>query len=400
MKRHPGGLLRFSGKHSVDMIYLTYSETPSGVYFSQVTDVCKFLNKEFNANIRLVALISFRKFIENKKKINNELPDAIVLPMFPMVRFWKMNRWILCLLFLFQRPKGIIARGPLATLIALDVKKWGLVRGKVCFDSRAVLAAEIKECRVATPAFLRRSIYGIERKAIMEADFRMAVSQKLVDYWRTQFSYDGNRHMVIPCTLNTSFSAETFSEEDVKKGRGLLGVSEDDILLVYSGSSAEWQSFAEVRDFLKIFLVHNPRIKVVLLVEKYPREFSGLWSYRNRIIHSWVRPDEVRPILMGCDYGILLRKNIVTNEVASPVKFAEYLAAGLSILISEKIGDVSEFVERHHCGHVFCSGHFPVCSLSRISIEQKRHYWELAVKHFSKGAYKENYAKLITELEG
>ena len=73
------------------MFYLTYAEPPSGVYYSQVTDVVKFLRSNCNAPLRLVAFISLHDFKGKKKLIKQQLPDAIVLPMLPKAPYWKFN---------------------------------------------------------------------------------------------------------------------------------------------------------------------------------------------------------------------------------------------------------------------------------------------------------------------
>jgi hypothetical protein len=60
------------------MIYFTYNDLPSGIYSSQVIDVCRFIRNEQKQKIRLLALISIRDFFKNKRIIKRQLPDAIV----------------------------------------------------------------------------------------------------------------------------------------------------------------------------------------------------------------------------------------------------------------------------------------------------------------------------------
>src|ERR1043165_2966039 len=126
------------------MIYLTYNDQPSGIYISQVIDVCKFVNKEFHCDIKLVAFISIRDFISNRKKIKEHLSSAIVLPMYPKNRNWKMNTFILQILFLFIGKQNIWSRGVFATNIALILKKKRWV-DKIIFDSRGAYKAEFEE---------------------------------------------------------------------------------------------------------------------------------------------------------------------------------------------------------------------------------------------------------------
>src|SRR6188768_3344400 len=122
------------------MIYLTYNDPPSGVFSSQVNDVCNFLNKNQNAGIKLVAIISVRNFKANRKKIRREVPNAIVLPALPKANYWKFSYFVFALVCLFTGEKTVIARNVIATKIALFARKLGIIR-KVCIDGRGAIAA-------------------------------------------------------------------------------------------------------------------------------------------------------------------------------------------------------------------------------------------------------------------
>ena len=130
------------------MIYLTYADPPSGVFSSQVNDVVNYLNKNMNAEIRLVTFISLRGFGKNKMKIKNEVAGAIVLPMLPKANYWKFSIAVFFLVCLLLGEKVVIARGVLACNVALGVKKTGMIK-KLCYDGRGAIAAEWEEYKVA-----------------------------------------------------------------------------------------------------------------------------------------------------------------------------------------------------------------------------------------------------------
>ena len=48
----------------------------------------------------------------------------------------------------------------------------------------------------------------------------------------------------------------------------------------------------------------------------------------------------------------MYRESSVTNQVASPVKIAEYLSCGLKIIISKNLGDYSEMIEKYNLGYI------------------------------------------------
>ncbi len=375
------------------MIYLTYNDPPSGIYYSQVTDVCNFLNERANAKIRLVALISFRNFSENKKKIKAQLPHAIVIRMFPRVKFWKMNALILFFIFLFLDSKKVIARGPFACNLALDLKRIGVVK-QVCFDGRGAYINEFNEYDVSGEALLRKQIVSMEKKSVIQSDSRIAVSYQLVNYWRQEFNYNSSNHYVIPCTLNSKFFEMSSDINSITKRKRELGFFENDVILVYSGSSALWQSLSKADDFLLTQLNSNPKIKILLLSKFIPNNMKSVKQFNNRVVLKWFNEDEVRDALSCCDYGILIREKSVTNKVSSPVKFAEYLACGLKIIISNEIGDYSDFVSKHNCGLVV--GNFNTAvQLEKCSLEQKSSLRQLGLNYFSKIKYLDYYKKIV-----
>jgi hypothetical protein len=63
------------------------------------------------------------------------------------------------------------------------------------------------------------------------------------------------------------------------------------------------------------------------------------------------------------------------------VKFAEYLYAGLRIVMSEKIGDYNLFLKENNCGIVDTEVD---SSLHQISIQEKNENRKIALENFSK----------------
>lgn len=376
------------------MIFLTYNDSPSGIYFSQVTDVCKFLNQKLDANVQLVSIISIRNYLLNRRKIKSELHDAIVLPMVPKLRNWKLNFYLLVLFFLFRNEKKVIARGPFAVSIALWLKKMGLVKW-VCFDARGAYDAELNEYDVVNDDKIKKDIFNIEKNAIINSDFRIAVSNELVNYWMEKFGYNVERHVVIPCTLNSNLFKTLPTESIINEKRKELGFTEEDIVLVYSGSSAGWQSLKLADEFLYNLMTQNKNVKVLFLVKSLPENMKIVNRFKNRIVFQWLQEDIVPIILSCCDYGILIREKSITNKVASPVKFAEYLSCGLKIIISEEVGDYSDFVKIHNCGFIFKEIHHSY-DLERVRYKEKNIFNQLALEKFSKLTFESNYRKILS----
>jgi glycosyltransferase involved in cell wall biosynthesis len=84
--------------------------------------------------------------------------------------------------------------------------------------------------------------------------------------------------------------------------------------------------------------------------EKFEEVFSGSPDLQKNIFLKKVSQDQVFNELRRCSFGILIRKNNLINRVSSPLKFAEYLSAGLPVLISEGVGDTETFVKTNNIG--------------------------------------------------
>jgi hypothetical protein len=369
--------------------YLTFNDAPSGIYSSQVIDVIHFLRKELKADIRLIAFISLRNFSDNRKKIKADLKDAVVLPMVPGIQRWRANRLTLKLFFLFTKAEMVMARSVLAAQLALEC---GIK--KMAYDGRGAIEAEWKEYKVIEDAEMLKGIHRWEEEAVLRSSYRIAVSEQLVEFWRKEFGYNSNEHAVIPCTLNALFEKISLNKEQVNLKRGELGINEKDILFAYSGSVAGWQSFALLYDFLAPQLKSSISNKVLFLSDKDENISRLEKEFPQQIICKKVKPHEVPAILIAADYGLLIREKSKTNRVASPVKFAEYLACGLKVIISEKLGDYTDLVKKKNRGYVFSPGSDikPV----PVPFEEKTRLSREGISMFSKKNYIEAYRKVLT----
>ncbi len=369
------------------MIYLTYNDAPGGIYQSQVIDTCHFWEDAFDENVTLIALLSGRGFFENRRKIKQAYPHSVVLPMYPGIVNWQKNVHILKLVMLTRQKENVIARGVFATLLARESNKFL----KVCFDARGAYMAEWAEYLKNEAPGIEKEMRKLESAAVLNSDSRIAVSQKLVEYWKTNFHYSMLNHAVISCTLNSDIPDE-YNAGIIKTMRQQLAVSDNDVLLAYSGSSAKWQSFHILEETITKAFAQNSLLKLLMLC-KAGEEKILTEKFPGRVIQKWVDDNKVHDYLMAADYGLLIREHSVTNEVSSPVKFAEYLAAGLLVIISENIGDYSAFVQEKKCGMLVNNTDW--ATLVRPNETEKKNMQATAEQYFRKRNYTEQYKKLF-----
>lgn len=376
------------------MLYITFNDYPGGIYYSQVIDVVKYLNTLLlKDKVRLVAFISLRKFFVNRKKIKQRCSDALVLPMFPGVANWRWNRVWMFFLSLFFFRTAVICRGVFAFHIVYPFRSMGLFRS-IVFDARGAYKAEFEEYSVIPDKRLIKEVGLLERDAVWKSDFNLAVSQVLCRYWQKEFQYTKSNFAVIPCTLSDEFIKPFPTEQELAHFKQRAGFSDSDVVVVFVGSASGWQSFQIMDKLFVQLLTHQRSLKILLLGRHSLRNYKVYQLFPDRVFQEEVEASKVLEYLYVADYGWLVRENNVTNAVASPVKFAEYLAGGLKVLISPCIGDYSEFCRQHSCGRIVdesteWSELLPVGYLEKVRLHQ------LAIKYFTKGAFRLEYEKIL-----
>lgn len=379
-------------------VYLTYLESISGVYEGQVIDVCNHIRHTFNVPTQLIAVLSPRDFTRQRGLLLARAPDACTIRSPLGWRAWPLARRLVRAQIAAALPSGasaVLARGPLAALFALDLKYRGLI-AHVGYDGRGAVGAEWSEYDVAPSPTWKARIVEIERETVLASDMRVAVSKQLVMHWRETFGYAGDRHVVIPCTLSTHHAALPPDADEIARRRTELGLSADQTVICYAGSVAEWQSIGRLETWLDVLLAREPHIALLLLTRA---DLSGtrlVTKHGGRIRQTWVAPDQVRRTMETADFGLLVRERSVTNRVAAPTKFAEYLAAGLRVLISSDVGDYSQIVQDHDLG-VVCALTDTRVRLDPPTPTERRRLAAFAIEHFSKASHTDSY---IAALEG
>lgn len=370
------------------IFYLTYNDPPSGIFYSQVIDVVKFMNVNLQAKVKLISFISIRNFFANRRKIKSEYHQAIVLPMFPGVHRWRYNIYLLSLVDWVYKPDKIIGRSVIATQLAFLLKD---KNKEVIYDGRGAIASEWTEYGVVKNSYLLSGIKELEKNVISNSQKQIAVSHKLVKFWENEFGIYTKNSLIIPCTLNKVFEQLELSEYSIQKSRQALGIKPNEVLMVYSGSVAGWQSFKLLYNFVKPILLQNSHIKLLFLSDLGSDILKLKNEFNDQVICKKVQPADVPYYLFAADYGLLIREESNTNLVASPVKFAEYLSCGLQVIISDKLGDYSEFVLNNNCGFIYTIPQI----LLPISFNQKNINRQLALNNFTKENFKSHYQTII-----
>ncbi len=206
---------------------------------------------------------------------------------------------------------------------------------KILFDFRAIVSEEssLRNNSKAKKILLSQ----LEKFAYRKADKIHAVSYTMENYLSLKF---GRKEIkVIPCCTDINYLKHSNPKDKIK--------------FVYVGGISEWQKFDTILNTYKKMQeqLKNTTFTVITLEVEKARHLLQKNSLDDVEVKS-LPQREVIDELKKYDFGFLLRDDIVLNNVASPIKFVEYIAQGVIPILSKGVGDYSELVEKHKIGIV------------------------------------------------
>jgi glycosyltransferase involved in cell wall biosynthesis len=257
-----------------------------------------------------------------------------------------------------RRRFTLHCRGPEATIQA--ARAASRPGRRIVFDSRgasdheAALRLKVKGLDTGRESIEQTSNKGLDldRMAVECADAITAISDPLAQKLRAMPASDGKPVVTIPCCVERPL----FSSAARSAIRGKLGLDENELLFVHTSTETYWEDFDRVISFFRKVNARR-RAKLLFLSTLQKERITGKLQANDplleRMIFYRAAPGEVGDYLSAADAGLLLRKPHETHLFASPIKFAEYLGAGLTVVVSNGIGAMGEVAESRNVGVVF-----------------------------------------------
>ncbi len=227
----------------------------------------------------------------------------------------------------------IYSRGFRGGLVGSFIKKY-YYRGKVPMinDVRGDALDEHNDSKLLQLIF-RRSTTEIFKNS----NGVFFVSSFLKKKYLQIYEYKGKAQVFPTFVANNKF---IFSEQSRVNFRNKLGFSDENIVLLYSGSLSKWQNI----DFILESFVKssNPNLRLLILTKDYNINniLSKIDDYR--VSSLSVDYENIQEYYFAADYGLLIRDNIDTNKAAAPTKFAEYVNSGLPLILNQIEADYIE----------------------------------------------------------
>ena len=193
---------------------------------------------------------------------------------------------------------------------------------------------------------LKRTILGqVNKHGIKHASKYLAVSSQAAELLTNQFG--GNSVDIVPSYVDYErFQASADRRSSV---RAEFGVREGDTLVVYAGGVQAYQMIPETLK-IRSNMATDPTVKFLLLTHEDGTESPPPRIPKGQFFHRQADRSDIPAYLAASDIGFLLRTSHQLNHVASPIKFGEYLASGLSVVSTLGIGDVSGAIKQNNLG--------------------------------------------------
>lgn len=268
------------------------------------------------------------------------------------------------------------------------------------YDVRGDLFDELTALRVRS--YKRRLYTFLERWCIRGAARVSAVTRALAGAVEAANGLD--EVTVVPCCVNSSaMSADAAAAAD---RRTALGFAPGEVVLVYSGGLSHYQQVPAMLALWRA-LAHDPDVRFLLLTNDDPHRttvaIGDLDDLAPRLVRLSLPRSAIPATLAAADIGFMLRDSRSLNRVASPVKFPEYLCAGLSVVGSPGTGDASSLIELHRVGVLVDPADMgPAVAEIRALVAARRRDTEgfrerarcLARSHYDWAAYAPVFARL------
>lgn len=183
----------------------------------------------------------------------------------------------------------------------------------------------------------------LEHRALKLVDGLVVVSRSMLTHLENKYGFKHENAELLPCLSDL---------------RECKQVERRKNSFVYVGGASGWQkidcilnAYNKIHDGLPgstLDFISRDKEQIERLISIHSTE-NVKKSIR---IFSISSRTDMQTKLSEYNYGFLFRENSAVNRVSSPIKYLEYLSCGVTPILSEKIGDYSEFTQVNNLGIV------------------------------------------------
>ena len=187
------------------------------------------------------------------------------------------------------------------------------------------------------------------RNAVTKAEWMCTVSEPLRRYLVDNAGARADS-IVIPCCVQQVIPGN--SRDRIRQELNLAGKT----AILYLGGIQKYQHLDDlVMPFLRSALAQSEKYVAVLITQNKEKMAEILTKFNideSRVRLISLPQTKVGEYLTAMDLGLLLRAPSELNNFSQPVKFGEYLSAGVPVVLEEGTGNISEMLDTYKIGCV------------------------------------------------
>lgn len=181
----------------------------------------------------------------------------------------------------------------------------------------------------------------IEKYAFYKTDIFIFVSDYMCEFYRHRHRLANKKYGIIPCIseINTSVTSKIPKIKDS---------------YVYIGGLSKWQCFDEILEIYEKIQTETSIFHVITLeIENAKKKILNTSINPERIKVYSVKNREDIPIkLSQYEYGFLIREDNAVNNVASPIKFCEYLSCNVNVIMTNAVRSYNQIINKYKIGTI------------------------------------------------
>lgn len=348
-------------KRSIKVMIVCYINpgTNDG-YVTRVVEECRLLK---SCGIQVILLVYFDKeYLKEEEKVKKHLSflqnatGAYVhlrpsTDFFSLEKVLKEGEEIEAEIVKLSEFYGVrIIHGESIYPSSYSLKACKKIGGKFVFDVHGIAPEESEMNK--EPVDRVEVLKTVEEQIINFSDAIIFVSSHMKKHYQKKYDLSFTNSLIIPTCVESKKFRMSFEERiKIRESKGLA----DKFVFLYMGTLSVWQwTEAMFTIFGQIQKqIENPFFFLLLPNDAHNHAYellSELGIPRKNFLIKQADHNEIGSIISIADAGLLLRKANPVNLVSYPTKAGEYLAAGVPIITTENVGDVTEVVKERKLG--------------------------------------------------
>jgi len=177
--------------------------------------------------------------------------------------------------------------------------------------------------------FLYKKLFKSEKKFLEIIDGIEAVSLNAISHLKKYNTKNNYKFVLVHCGIEYPISLKNYNLFR-KEWRKKYNLNSDDIACVYAGGIAKWQNVDEIINQA----IQNKKIKLFIYTSKTNQKLlKNKFHIPSNIYFDFLSHEKLQYALCAFDFGYLLRNKDITNFVAFPNKYSDYINARLKIIV-------------------------------------------------------------------